>query len=260
MVDLLDKNILEVIESYASREKAEGPVEVTPPISISATELKQHLKYNVPVEVVEERLRSLEEGGFLRSEDGKWSLTFKGRMLLEDFWDTLSSLKIVESVEEAAPTVVEAPETEEVRVAPPSTAPELAKRLEELDAKPQQATEFLSELKRSYDAGLISDESYRSFRAEFYEKAGAAPKVKKAIFRRFSIGLKKATLFTSTGVAFLVTGILLIAKIYSPSGLLVLGFDAWILTLALGLGLALTTGIYVSRKPPKNEGGRKVFR
>lgn len=208
MVDLLDKDILEAIDRYASPEKVEGFERGPALVPISATELKQRLKYNVSTEVVESRLRRLEEEEFLRSEGGKWRLTFKGKMLLEDFWDTLSRLKIVEEVEKA-PSKMEAPSA-----SPPSASPELNKGPEDIGARPLETT-------------------------------------RKRAAKWFTVGFNKGILFVSTGVAFLATGILLIAKIYYPPSILILGLDAWIFALALGVVLALSTSVYVSLRSSK---------
>jgi len=211
LVDLLDKDILEVIDRYASPEKVEG-FERGPALApISVTELKQRLKHNVSIEIIESRLRRLEEEGFLRSEEGKWRLTFKGKMLLEDFWDTLSKLKIVEEVEKA-PSKMEAPSA-----SPPSASPELTKGPEDIGARPLETT-------------------------------------RKGVAKWFTVGFNKGVLFVSIGVAFLATGLLLIAKIYYPPGILILGLDAWILTLTLGVGLALSAGVYLSLRSHKDEG------
>jgi len=59
LVDLLDKDILEVIDRYASPEKVEG-FERGPALApISVTELKQRLKHNVSIDIIESRLRRL---------------------------------------------------------------------------------------------------------------------------------------------------------------------------------------------------------
>jgi len=292
LVDLLDKNILDVIDSYKPPEKEEGPTQAgSPLVSISVTELKQRLKYNVSTEVLESRLKGLEEGGFLRSDDGKWRLTFKGKMLLEDFWDTLAKLKIVEEVEKAPPTVVEAPQGEEKPSEKPLplTASEWAKGLERVGAKRQQAIELLSEFRRSYEAGLVSDEMYNSLReqlskrldemereiegrtqsereARFKEieaveeeveqlpEAGATSATKMGFVRRLGMGLTETVLFVFSGIFFFATGVLLLGKIYQPSGILLFGLDAWILTLAFGVVLAIITGVYISFRSPKHEG------
>ena len=292
MVDLLDKNILDVIDGYKPPEKAEGAVRAGAPIvSISITELKQRLKYNVSTEVLESRLKGLEDEGFIRSEEGGWRLTFKGKMLLEDFWDTLAKLNIVEEVEKGPPKVIEAPQREEEpseKLALP-TAPEWAKGVEDIEAKRQQAIELLSELRRSYEAGLASEELYNSFREQLSKRldemereieertqserevrfketeavkeevgrlpeAGATSAGKMGFIRGLGVGLTEMVLFAFSGIFFFATGVLLLAKVYQPSGILLFGLDAWISTLAFGVALAIITGIYISFRSSKHEG------
>ncbi len=292
MVDLLDKNILDVIDGYKPPEKEEGVVRAGAPVApISVTELKQGLKYNISTEVLEGRLKGLEDGGFIRSEEGGWRLTFKGKMLLEDFWDTLAKLKIVEEVEKEPPKVVEVPRREEEPLEEPvlPTAPEWAKGMEDVGVKRQQAIKFLSEFRRSYEAGLVSEESYNSLReqlskrldemerdiegriqsereARFKEieavkeeverlpEAAATSAGRMGFLRGLGVGLTEMVLFVFSGIFFFATGVLLLAKVYQPSGILLFGLDAWISTLAFGVVLAIITAVYISFRSPRHEG------
>lgn len=292
MVDLLDKNILDVIDGYKPPEKEEGVVRAGAPVApISVTELKQGLKYNISTEVLEGRLKGLEDGGFIRSEEGGWRLTFKGKMLLEDFWDTLAKLKIVEEVEKEPPKVVEVPRREEEPLEEPvlPTAPEWAKGMEDVGVKRQQAIKFLSEFRRGYEAGLVSEESYNSLReqlskrldemerdiegriqsereARFKEieavkeeverlpEAAATSAGRMGFLRGLGVGLTEMVLFVFSGIFFFATGVLLLAKVYQPSGILLFGLDAWISTLAFGVVLAIITAVYISFRSPRHEG------
>jgi len=213
LVDLLDKNILDVIDSYKPPEKEEGPTQAgSPLVSISVTELKQRLKYNISTEALESRLKGLEEGGFLRSDDGKWRLTFKGKMLLEDFWDTLAKLKIVEEVEREIEGRIQS---------------EREARFKEIEAVEEEVEQL--------------------------PEAGATSATKMGFVRRLGMGLTETALFVFSGIFFFATGVLLLGKIYQPSGILLFGLDAWILTLAFGVVLAIITGVYISFRSPKHE-------
>jgi len=290
LVDLLDKNILDVIGGYKPSKKANATQAEPSPASISVTELQRHLKYDVSTEILESRLKGLEDEGFLSSEEGKWRLTPKGKMLLEDFWDTLAKLKIGEEVEKEPPKVIEAPQREEEPSEKPvlPTAPEWAKGMAEVGAKHQQAVKFLSEFKRSYEAGLVSEELYHSFReqldkrldemereveeriqsereARFKEieaikdevKQLPASATKMGFVERLGIRLTETVLFVFSGIFFFATGVLLLATIYNPSGILLFGLDAWISSLAFGVVLAIITGVYISFRSPKHEGSPK---
>jgi len=171
MVDLLDKDIMEVIDNR-----------------------KRSLKYHITDKVLGQHLARLQEEGYLESEKGRWHLTSKGKMLLENFWGTLSQLKIGE---ETSPKMVEAPQIEEAMVASHTLTPtKLAKSLKGLGTKRQQATEFI--------------------------------------------------LLVFTGVMFSVTGLLLLAKVYNLFSIIILGLNAWVLTLAVGVVSFIITGINVS--------------
>lgn len=66
---------------------------------------------------------------------------------------------------------------------------------------------------------------------------------RKAITRR-----NDAFLFVITGFMLLVTGALLIARIYSLLQVSFFGIDAWILTLAFAIVLTMVSGIRISSK------------
>lgn len=85
---------------------------------------------------------------------------------------------------------------------------------------------------------------------EVREEASELTLLKKAGkvgLRSLVTGVKEAVLFLLTGVMFLMTGVLLLVKIYNLSSTLILGIDAWILTLAFGVVLVIITGYHISR-------------
>ena len=306
MVDLFDKNILETINENTSSETGKAFTESASPTHLSFNEIKKQLKHNVSDEIVEKRLSKLEEAGFLTSKEEKWRLTFKGKMILEDFWNTLSELKIVEEVEETTPETIEkhVKETEKIKPlkkevkpkkldkkieSPPLSSPELSRTLEDLGSKRKQAIEFLKELSRSYEAGLIDDELYDSFREQFSEKLeemeyeieekiqlskeaqleqveaikedfekmpmpGDESGVKTGTLGRLGIIFSKASsLYILTGTFFLFTGYILIAELFFETSIMFFGLNAWILTFSITIVLAVITGINISLRRSKNE-------
>jgi len=94
LVDLLDKKILETIKENTSPESSDTLQETELPTHISFPELKKNLTQDASDEMIQKRLENLVETGFLNIKEEKWRLTFKGRVLLEDFWDTLSKIEI----------------------------------------------------------------------------------------------------------------------------------------------------------------------
>lgn len=282
MVDALDKNILEVIgaREAPNLDGVKPDERIQPPLTVS--ELKSRLRYNVTEEAVQKRISSLEDGGYIRYDEGAWRLTFKGKMALAELWDTLSKMQIVEEMPKMSPEVVAVPPTEErqAEARPPFTSQELAADLENLSSKRQQAIEFLRELKRSYDAGLVSSDLYESFRQQFSSKLdemerdieskisfdrearvrevetirsefegqtqGVGAVAEKRTFGSIIRSIDELVLGAMTGIAFLIAGILLVGKIYNPTSILFFGLDAWILVGSIGITLALITGILIA--------------
>jgi len=296
LVDLLDKKILETIKENTSPESSDTLQETELPTHISFPELKKNLTQDASDEMIQKRLENLVETGFLNIKEEKWRLTFKGRVLLEDFWDTLSKIEIGEEEKEQAEEIEKPIEKEKIEEKPttpkpPLTSPQLSKSLEEISVERKQAQEFLTQLNRSYDAGLIDDELYQSFRDQFSKRldeleytrdekiqlSRAAqmeedevtgkivqilPELReesRAVKTRGILDLlsNKPALLVITGFVFLLTGFLLIAEVYEEASILLLGLNAWIITLSIGIVFTLLTGISISLRGGEKEESKK---
>ena len=212
MVDLFDKHILEIINENTSPRVSETYTDTQLPTQISIEKIKENLKYNASDEAIEERLNKLREGAFLTSENGKWRLTYKGKMILEDFWNTLSEITIKEKTK---PEITKEIKTEEpMKITEPSPSSEF-----DVEKKALSKLQEKREASITYRIDLVSRILYNS-----------------------------AFLLILTGLTFMITGFLLIAEIYSGTDILILGFNAWIYTLITSVCLALITGINISRK------------
>jgi hypothetical protein len=82
MLDLLDKQILETINSSPSLVRSITEEEVRRGVllpSVTTLDIKRNLPRNVDIKIVEGRLRVLENEGYIYYEKGRWWLTTKGR-------------------------------------------------------------------------------------------------------------------------------------------------------------------------------------
>jgi len=82
MLDLLDKQILETINSSPSLVRSITEEEVRRGVllpSVTTIDIKRNLARNVDIKIVEGRLRVLENEGHIYYEKGRWWLTTKGR-------------------------------------------------------------------------------------------------------------------------------------------------------------------------------------
>ena len=82
MVDKLDRQILEVIANAPSLVRTVTRREIEAGVlfpSVTVMDIKRNLPENVPLNLVESRLNSLERDSFIFFNDGRWWLTPKGR-------------------------------------------------------------------------------------------------------------------------------------------------------------------------------------
>jgi chromosome segregation ATPase len=82
MLDLLDKQILETINSSPSLVRSITEEEVRRGVllpSVTTIDIKRNLPRSVDIKIVEGRLRVLENEGHIYYENGRWWLTTKGR-------------------------------------------------------------------------------------------------------------------------------------------------------------------------------------
>jgi hypothetical protein len=85
MIDSLDQQILEIIEKAQSIVRSITEREIERGVlfpSVSTMDIKRNLSFDVSVEVIEGRLKSLERDGYIYFERKRWWLTNNGRIVL----------------------------------------------------------------------------------------------------------------------------------------------------------------------------------
>jgi len=117
----------------------------------------------------------------------------------------------------------------------------VSRKLNEMDKDIRESIQLVGE------ASLKETETTEE---EFGEsrQIDAMPSPKTDASRKAIARWNDAFLFVITGFMFLVTGALLIARIYSLLQVSFFGIDAWIPTLALAVALTMVSGIRISSK------------
>jgi len=121
----------------------------------------------------------------------------------------------------------------------------VSRKLNEMDKDIKESTQLVGE------ASLKETETTEE---EFGEsrQIDAMPSPKTDTSRKAIARWNDAFLFVITGFMFLVTGALLIARIYSLMQTSVFGIDAWVIALTFGIILTIVTSVRISsRKPEK---------
>ena len=162
MVDQLDLQILEIIEKAPSivRSVTESEIErgVLSP-SVTTMDIKRNLPYNVNTNIIEGRLKALEDEGYIYYETSRWWLTSKGRKILGR---TVSQSSPMSTASKSMRTILEETFAKfESELLDSKKAKDTSEDIEEVRKRRAQAETLLSELKRSYNLGLISDEEFK---------------------------------------------------------------------------------------------------
>lgn len=170
MVDQLDLQILEVIENAPSivRSVTEREIEsgVLSP-SVTTIDIKRNLPSGVSMSIIEGRLKALEDDGYIFYEKNRWWLTRKGRESLGKTVSKPSSMPTPSS--KPMRTILEETFSKfEAGMWIPTKAQNTLEDVEEIRNRITQAEALLSELKRSHEIGLISEEEFK----ELNERVG----------------------------------------------------------------------------------------
>lgn len=160
MIDSLDKQILEIIDKAPSIVRSITEREIESGVlfpSVSTMDIKRNLPYDVGVEVIEGRLNVLEREGYIYFERRRWWLTNKGREVLGrsgEKWvlPTLPSRPMRKILEETFSRF------EGSRMKPEPRG--LRGGINELINKKRRADALLLELRKGFEAGLITEEEH----------------------------------------------------------------------------------------------------
>ncbi|MDQ1278759.1 MAG: hypothetical protein QG670_19 [Thermoproteota archaeon] len=162
MVDKLDLQILDIIWNAASIVRSVTEKEIRSGVlspSVTAMDIKRNLRLDIDLSVIEGRLRALESDGHIYYELDRWWLTSKGRETLgkpsTDITASTSYSKPMREILEETFAKFEAD-----MQTPPHTVTSLEK-IEYFKKRKTQAEALSSELKRSYELGLISEVEYK---------------------------------------------------------------------------------------------------
>jgi DNA-binding HxlR family transcriptional regulator len=161
MIDSLDRQILEIIEKAPSIVRSITEREIERGVlfpSVSTMDIKRNLSYDISVEVIEGRLKTLESDGYIYFERKRWWLTHKGRIVLgrsdEKSIISIPSSKPMRKILEETFSRFEASAIDYLR---PSRHP---LGFAELVDERSKVEALLSELKQGVAAGLISKDEY----------------------------------------------------------------------------------------------------
>lgn len=163
MVDRLDLQILEVIDNAPSIVRSVTEKEIESGVlfpSVTTMDIKRNLPYNVDVKIIEGRLKALEDDGYIYYEMNRWWLTRKGREILGKTDSETSPLptspsKPMRQILEETFSRFESDIREPLRVG------NYLENIDQVRKKRIQAEALLSELRRSYEMGLISESEFK---------------------------------------------------------------------------------------------------
>jgi len=117
----------------------------------------------------------------------------------------------------------------------------VSRKLNEMDKNIKESTQLVGEV--SPKKMVTTEEEFDESR-----QIDAIPSPKTDTSRKAIVRWYDAFLFVTTGFMFLVTGALLIARIYSLLTVSFFGIDAWIHALAFAIVLTMVSGIRISSK------------
>lgn len=161
MIDSLDRQILEIIEKAPTIVRSITEREIESGVlfpSVSTMDIKKNLPSDVNVEVIEGRLNALESGGYIYFENKRWWLTNRGRVILGRLEEntvlpTPPSRPMRKILEETFSKF-------ETSTGEPTKPSKPQEAVTEFMTKTSEADTLLSELKKGFETGLISEEEY----------------------------------------------------------------------------------------------------
>jgi len=163
MVDQLDLQILEVINNAPSIVRSVTEKEIESGVlfpSVTTMDIKRNLPYNVDVNIIEGRLKALENDGYIYYEMNRWWLTRKGRDILGKSVSKTSPLPTSPS-RPMRQILEETFSRFESDMQEPLRARSYLENIDQFRKKRVQAEALLSELKRSHEMGLISESEFK---------------------------------------------------------------------------------------------------
>lgn len=172
MVDQFDLEILKVIENALSIVRSVTVEEIERGVlfpSISTIDIKRNLPFDVDLDIVEGRLKALENDGYIVFEMNRWWLTPRGRKTLgktdtKAFQPVIPPSKPMREILEETFSRFESIKQET------KTSGSILENIDDTRKKIIQAKAFLSELSNSYEAGLISEMEYRELVEKLSQK------------------------------------------------------------------------------------------
>jgi hypothetical protein len=159
LIDQLDRQILTVINKAASIVRSVTITEIEHGVlspSVTTLDIKRNLPYNVSFNIIEGRLKALENDGYIYYELNRWWLTPKGRAILGS---TGSKPSVTSSPKPIRTMLDETFSRFESRIQ--LSKPQFSD--DDVWDKQIQAEALLYELERSFKAGIISEEELKEF-------------------------------------------------------------------------------------------------
>jgi hypothetical protein len=155
----LDLQILDVIDKAPSIVRSVTETEIKRGIlspSVTTIDIKRNLPHNISVNIIEGRLKTLEDNGYIYYETNRWWLTRKGRKILGN--DYTSSLVPTPSFKPMRAILEETFSKYESEMLRTKKTKNTLEDVEDIRNRRTKAETLLSELKRGQEIGLISDE------------------------------------------------------------------------------------------------------
>lgn len=162
MVDQLDLQILNVISNAPSIVRSVTEMEIESGVlfpSVTTMDIKRNLPYNVDLNIIEGRLRALENDGYIYYEANRWWLTSKGREILGK--PSKITLPPTSPSKPMRKILEETFSKFELDMKAPPHAGSYLERIDYFRKRKAQAEALFSELKRSHELDLISESEFQ---------------------------------------------------------------------------------------------------
>jgi hypothetical protein len=164
LVDQLDLQILDVIDKAPTivRSVTEKEIErgmLSP--SVTTIDIKRNLPHNISVNIIEGRLKTLEDDGYIYYETNRWWLTLKGKKILGNDYKPL--LMPTPSFKPMRTILEETFSKYDSEMLGAKKTKNTLEDIEDIRNRRIKAETLLSELKQGQEIGLISDEEFEKF-------------------------------------------------------------------------------------------------